>query len=105
MSIFVSIREKRRVCEKMDDILRPIMRYVDEETREELKTGLQVIREADVEEGADIEKWNVIADKIQGLLIEVGQHDYKKFHLGETIKYDPVEVADIIRDNALKLEE
>lgn len=33
---------------------------------------------------------------IWGALIEYGNHDHQ-FHLGDTIKYDPDEVADILR--------
>lgn len=39
-----------------------------------------------------------MADVIQDWLIEAGQHD-KKFSLGDTIRYTPSEVADIIRWN------
>lgn len=40
-----------------------------------------------------------MADIIQNWLVEAGQHDYEKFKLGETIRYTPSEVADIIRWN------
>ena len=34
---------------------------------------------------------------IWGTLIEAGNHDTEKFRLGETIRYNPDEVADILR--------
>lgn len=39
------------------------------------------------------------ADIVQDWLIEAGQHDYEKFKVGDTIRYTPSEVADIIRWN------
>lgn len=35
--------------------------------------------------------------KIELILIEEGQHDKEKFRLGETIKYAPYEVAEILK--------
>lgn len=40
--------------------------------------------------------------RIELILIETGQHDLK-FKLGETIKYAPFEVAEILRKNMDKL--
>ena len=37
--------------------------------------------------------------KIELILIETGQHDTKKFRLGEIIKYAPYEVAEILRNH------
>ena len=34
---------------------------------------------------------------IWGTLVEAGNHDTEKFRLGETIRYNPDEVADILR--------
>lgn len=34
--------------------------------------------------------------KIMDILIDEGQHDKEKFRLGEIIKYNPVEVRDIL---------
>lgn len=104
MSVFSSRREKRRTVEAFDGVLMPLMPYLNDETKELIKNGMSVMRDAEVVEEADIEKWNRAADKIHMLLIDVGQHD-PQFHLGEFIKYRPDEVADIIRDNAVKLEE
>lgn len=41
--------------------------------------------------------------KIELILIETGQHDKEKFRLGETIKYAPYEVAEILRKHADEL--
>ena len=42
--------------------------------------------------------------KIELILIETGQHDLK-FKLGETIKYAPYEIAEILRKHADELSE
>lgn len=104
MSAFPSRREKRRTVEAFDGVLMPLMPYLNDETKELIKNGMSVMRDADVVEEADVEKWNRAADKIHRLLIDVGQND-PQFKLGEFIKYRPDEVADIIRDNAVKLED
>ena len=41
--------------------------------------------------------------KIVGILIEVGQSDYKKFKLGETIRYSPSEILAILKQHKNKL--
>lgn len=45
------------------------------------------------------EQVNRIAEKIGDILVNTGQHDHEKFHLGDTIKYTPTEVEKIIKDN------
>ena len=40
-----------------------------------------------------------LANKIGGILVNTGQHDTEKFHLGDTIRYTPTEVQKIIKDN------
>ena len=104
MSAFTSRREKRRTVEAFEGVLMSLMPYLNDETKKLIKNGMVVMRDADVVEEADVEKWNRAADKIYMLLIDVGQHS-EQFHLGEIIRYDPKEVADIIRDNAVKLED
>ncbi len=42
---------------------------------------------------------NRIAEKISDILVNTGQNDHEKFHLGDTIKYTPTEVQKIIKDN------
>lgn len=42
--------------------------------------------------------------KIELILIETGQHDKEKFKLGETIKYAPYEVAEILREHIVELQ-
>jgi len=37
--------------------------------------------------------------KIELILIETGQHDTKKFRLGEIIKYAPYEVTEILKNH------
>lgn len=103
MSCFVSQKEKQQAVEVMESILKPIMNYLNNDTKEIVSNALGVLREADVTEDADIKKWNVIADKIEFLLIKVGQED-RQFKPGEFIKYKPTDVANIIRDNVLELE-
>lgn len=41
--------------------------------------------------------------KIELILIETGQHDKKKFRLGEIIKYTPYEVAEILKNHINEL--
>lgn len=43
--------------------------------------------------------------KIELILIETGQHDTERFKLGETIKYSPCEVAEILRNHADELDD
>ena len=38
--------------------------------------------------------------KIVGCIIETGQHDHEKFRLGETIRYTPSEILEILEDHA-----
>lgn len=45
---------------------------------------------------------NELIHKIKLILIETGQHD-RKFRLGETIRYDPQEVAEILRAHITEL--
>lgn len=40
---------------------------------------------------------------IQMILIETGQHDTGKFKLGETIRYSPYEVAEILKEHIEEL--
>lgn len=48
---------------------------------------------------------NELIRKIELILIETGQHDKVKFKLGETIKYAPYEVAEILREHIDELRE
>lgn len=43
--------------------------------------------------------------KIELILIETGQHDTKKFKLGETIRYSPYEVREILMDHIDELKQ
>lgn len=47
---------------------------------------------------------NELIRKIELILIETGQHDKEKFKLGETIKYAPYEVAEILREHIAELQ-
>lgn len=38
--------------------------------------------------------------KIELILIETGQHDKKKFKLGEVIRYTPYEISEILKKHA-----
>ena len=42
-------------------------------------------------------KMNELIRKIELILIEEGQHDTEKFRLGETIRYAPYEVTEILK--------
>ncbi len=42
---------------------------------------------------------NELIRKIELILIEEGQHDKEKFRLGETIRYTPYEVAEILKQH------
>lgn len=47
---------------------------------------------------------NELIRKIELILIETGQHDKGNFKLGETIKYAPYEVAEILREHIAELQ-
>lgn len=54
--------------------------------------------------GYTIDEWikesvDKLANKIDDILVNTGQHDTEKFHLGDTIRYTPTEVQKIIKDN------
>lgn len=46
---------------------------------------------------------NELIRKIELILIEEGQRDKEKFRLGETIKYAPYEVVEILEEHIDKL--
>jgi len=50
----------------------------------------------------DFGKMNDLPKKIASILVDVGQSD-SKFKLGETIKYSPSEVEDILRKHIVDL--
>ena len=52
-----------------------------------------------------LQAWDKLPDNICNLLIDTGQRDFHKFKLGETIKYTPSEVMNIIKENLDKLQE
>ena len=51
-----------------------------------------------------LEEWNNLPKNICNLLIDTAQKDFNKFKLGETIKYTPSEVMNIIEENLDKLQ-
>ena len=48
---------------------------------------------------------NELILKIELILIEEGQHDKEKFRLGETIRYAPCEVAEILKAHIDELQD
>lgn len=50
----------------------------------------------------EVERIISIPERVRNILIEEGQKD-RRFHLGDTIKYDPVEVCEILKKHEEEL--